>query len=281
MSKVLKNYNDKITQNYSQNHKALDIVGQGKTGSVLDYITAHTSGIVEEVRKNATGFETGGSYGNYVLIKHANGYKTRYAHLAYGTVNVNKGTTVSAGQVIGYMGNTGTAYGGHLHFEVISPSGEKLNPYSYLTHSLPSTTTPSNQTVNVYYRVKTQKHGWLPEVKNLDDYAGYQNSPVTSVAIKVSQGTIKYRVHNKGGKWLPYVTGYNINEFTNGYAGNNNIIDAIEIYYYTPNNIRPYKKARYKVNGYPYQYDNERKNGMDGYAGVIGVPITTLQIKVD
>lgn len=281
MSKVLKNYNDKITQNYSQNHKALDIVGQGKTGSVLDYITAHTSGIVEEVRKNATGFETGGSYGNYVLIKHANGYKTRYAHLAYGTVNVNKGTTVSAGQVIGYMGNTGTAYGGHLHFEVISPSGEKLNPYPYLTHSLPSTTTPSNQTVNVYYRVKTQKHGWLPEVKNLDDYAGYQNSPVTSVAIKVSQGTIKYRVHNKGGKWLPYVTGYNINEFTNGYAGNNNIIDAIEIYYYTPNNIRPYKKARYKVNGYPYQYDNERKNGMDGYAGVIGVPITTLQIKVD
>lgn len=281
MSKVLKNYNDKITQNYSQNHKALDIVGQGKTGSVLDYITAHTSGIVEEVRKNATGFETGGSYGNYVLIKHANGYKTRYAHMAYGTVNVNKGTTVSAGQVIGYMGNTGTAYGGHLHFEVISPSGEKLNPYPYLTHSLPSTTTPSNQTVNVYYRVKTQKHGWLPEVKNLDDYAGYQNSPVTSVAIKVSQGTIKYRVHNKGGKWLPYVTGYNINEFTNGYAGNNNIIDAIEIYYYTPNNIRPYKKARYKVNGYPYQYDNERKNGMDGYAGVIGVPITTLQIKVD
>lgn len=281
MSKVLKNYNDKITQNYSQKHKALDIVGQGKTGSVLDYITAHTSGIVEEVRKNATGFETGGSYGNYVLIKHANGYKTRYAHMAYGTVNVNKGTTVSAGQVIGYMGNTGTAYGGHLHFEVISPSGEKLNPYPYLTHQLPSTTTPSNQTVNVYYRVKTQKHGWLPEVKNLDDYAGYQNSPVTSVAIKVSQGTIKYRVHNKGGKWLPYVTGYNINEFTNGYAGNNNIIDAIEIYYYTPNNIRPYKKARYKVNGYPYQYDNERKNGMDGYAGVIGVPITTLQIKVD
>lgn len=281
MSKVLKNYNDKITQNYSQNHKALDIVGQGKTGSVLDYITAHTSGVVEEVRKNATGFETGGSYGNYVLIRHANGYKTRYAHLAYGTIIVNKGTAVSAGQVIGYMGNTGTAYGGHLHFEVISPSGEKLNPYSYLTHSLPSTTTPSNQNVNVYYRVKTQKHGWLPEVKNLDDYAGYQNSPVTSVAIKVSQGTIKYRVHNKGGKWLPYVTGYNINEFTNGYAGNNNIIDAIEIYYYTPNNIRPYKKARYKVNGYPYQYDNERKNGMDGYAGVIGVPITTLQIKVD
>lgn len=281
MSKVLKNYNDKITQNYSQNHKALDIVGQGKTGSVLDYITAHTSGVVEEVRKNATGFETGGSYGNYVLIRHANGYKTRYAHLAYGTIIVNKGTTVSAGQVIGYMGNTGTAYGGHLHFEVISPSGEKLNPYSYLTHSLPSTTTPSNQNVNVYYRVKTQKHGWLPEVKNLDDYAGYQNSPVTSVAIKVSQGTIKYRVHNKGGKWLPYVTGYNINEFTNGYAGNNNIIDAIEIYYYTPKTIRPYKKARYKVNGYPYQYDNERKNGMDGYAGVIGVPITTLQIKVD
>lgn len=279
MSRVLKNYNVKITQNYSQSHKALDIVGQGSGGSVLDYITAHTEGVVEELRKNAVGFETGGSYGNYVLIKHPSGYKTRYAHIAPGTVNVNKGNRVSKGQIIGYMGNTGTAYGGHLHFEVIDPTGAKINPTPYINNNLPGTA--NTQNVDVYYRVKTQKHGWLPEVKNLEDYAGYQNSPVVSVAIKVSKGTIKYRVHNKGGKWLPYVNGYNINEFTNGYAGNNNIIDALEVYYYTPSDIRPYKKARYKVNGYPYQYDNERKNGMDGYAGVFGVPITSLQIKVD
>ena len=42
---------------------------------------------------------------------------------------------------------------------------------------------------------------------------------ITDVAIKVSQGSVKYRVHVKGGEWLPYVTDYNINDAKNGYAG--------------------------------------------------------------
>ena len=141
---------------------------------------------------------------------------------------------------------------------------------------------PSSNVVNVYYRVKTQKHGWLPEVKNLDDYAGWENSPITGLAIKVDKGSIKYRVHIKGGNWLPYVTGCNINDFNNGFAGDGkNIIDAVEVYYFTPNDIRPYKKAKYKVNNYPYQYDNEKGNGMDGYAGVMGVNITAFQIVIE
>lgn len=136
--------------------------------------------------------------------------------------------------------------------------------------------------VNVYYRVKTKKHGWLPEVKNLEDYAGWENSPITAVAIKVDKGSVKYRVHIKGGKWLPYVTGYNINDIINGFAGDGkNIIDAIEVYYYTPNDIRPYKKAKYKVNNYPWQYDNEKTNGQDGYGGVIGVNATKFQICIE
>lgn len=136
--------------------------------------------------------------------------------------------------------------------------------------------------VNVYYRVKTQKHGWLSEVKNLEDYAGWENSPITGLAIKVDKGSIKYRVHIKGGNWLPYVNGCNINDFNNGFAGDgNNIIDAVEVYYFTPNDIRPYKKAKYKVNNYPYQYDNEKTNGQDGYAGVYGVSATKFQITIE
>ena len=138
---------------------------------------------------------------------------------------------------------------------------------------------PTNN-VNVYYRVRTKKHGWLPEVKNLNDYAGYENSPITDVAIKVDKGTIKYRVHIKNGKWLPYVTGYNIKDANNGFAGKGSNIDAIEVYYYTPSNIRPYKKAKYKVNNYSWQYDNEKINGQDGYAGVFGVNITKFQIEI-
>ena len=141
---------------------------------------------------------------------------------------------------------------------------------------------PSSNVVNVYYKVKTQKHGWLPEVKNLEDYAGWENSPITGLAIRVDKGSIKYRVHIKGGNWLPYVTGCNINDFNNGFAGDGkNIIDAVEVYYFTPNDIRPYKKAKYKVNNYPYQYDNEKGNGMDGYAGVYGVNATKFQIVIE
>lgn len=141
---------------------------------------------------------------------------------------------------------------------------------------------PSSNVVNVYYKAKTQKHNWLPEVKNLDDYAGWENSPITGLAIRVDKGSIKYRVHLKGKGWLPYVTGCNINDFNNGFAGDgNNIIDAVEVYYFTPNDIRPYKKAKYKVNNYDWQYDNEKTNGQDGYAGVMGVPATKFQIVIE
>ena len=140
---------------------------------------------------------------------------------------------------------------------------------------------PSSNVVNVYYRVKTQKHGWLPEVKNLEDYAGWENSPITGLAIRVDKGSIKYRVHIKGGNWLPYVTGCNINDFNNGFAGDGkNIIDAVEVYYFTPNDIRPYKYAYYKVNDYPYQKDNIKDAKNDGFAGVKGVPITKFQIYI-
>lgn len=143
-------------------------------------------------------------------------------------------------------------------------------------------TSTSNKKVNVFYRVKTKKHGWLPEVKNLEDYAGWENSPITGVAIRVDKGSIKYRVHIKGKGWLPYVTGYNINDIINGFGGDGkNVIDAIEVYYYTPNDIRPYKKAKYKVNNYPWQYDNEKTNGQDGYGGVIGVDATKFQICIE
>lgn len=138
--------------------------------------------------------------------------------------------------------------------------------------------------VNVFYRVKTQKHGWLSEVKNLDDYAGWENSPITDVAIKVDKGSVRYRVHIKGGKWLPYVTGYNINDFNNGYAGTGKIIDAIEVYYNTPSDIvknSGYKKAKYKVNNYSWQLDNENNSGMDGYAGLYGNFITKFQIVIE
>jgi LysM repeat protein len=57
-----------------------------------------------------------GGYGNYIVIRHANGVQTLYAHLSRNDVGV--GAAVSAGQVIGAMGTTGRSTGSHLHFEV-------------------------------------------------------------------------------------------------------------------------------------------------------------------
>lgn len=141
---------------------------------------------------------------------------------------------------------------------------------------------PSSNVVNVYYKVKTQKHGWLPEVKNLEDYAGWEDSPITGLAIRVDKGSIKYRVHIKGGNWLPYVTGCNTNDFNNGFAGDGvNAIDCVECYYYTPNNIRPYKKIYYRANNLPWQVDNEKNAHMDGYCGIMGQPITKFEAYID
>jgi len=72
---------------------------------------------------------TGASYGNLVMIIHANGYATLYAHLS--SFNVSADQFVSRGQVIGYSGSTGLSTGPHLHFEV-RVNGIPVNPQSYL-----------------------------------------------------------------------------------------------------------------------------------------------------
>ena len=149
-----------------------------------------------------------------------------------------------------------------------------------LNGSAVNSNSAENSAVNVFYKVKTQKHGWLSEVKNLEDYAGYNNSAITSLAVKVDKGSIKYRVHVKGGNWLGWITDYNINNGKTGYAGNGKPIDAIQVYYYTPNDIRPYKKAVYKVNNYDWQNDIDTSNGQDGYAGAFGVNATKIQISI-
>ena len=145
--------------------------------------------------------------------------------------------------------------------------------------SQPLVPSASNNDVNVYYRVQTQKHGWLSEVKNLTDYAGWENSPVTGLAIRVDKGSVKYQVHVKNGGWLGWITGCNINDVVKGDAGNGKVIDAIRVYYYTPNGSA-YKYARYRVNNYSTQIDTSTKNGMDGYAGKYGVPVTKFRLEI-
>lgn len=67
------------------------------------------------------------TYGNYVIIKHSDGYQTLYAHMTKYTVK--KGQVVNQGELIGYVGSTGYSTGPHLHFSVYK-NGNLVNPLS-------------------------------------------------------------------------------------------------------------------------------------------------------
>ena len=88
-------------------HDAIDISGTGGRGSP---IYASKEGIVVASGKNCADW----SYGTCVIIQHDNNYHTMYAHMNF--VNVSTGQSVSKGQLLGGMGDTGRAFGVHLHF---------------------------------------------------------------------------------------------------------------------------------------------------------------------
>ena len=144
----------------------------------------------------------------------------------------------------------------------------------------------SNSLINFTYAVRIEGKKILPEVTNLADYAGIRGRKITDIAIKCDKGSLWYQVHVLGGGWLPKVTGYNWNDHNNGYAGNGKPIDAVRVYYNTPQDVvrsSGYQKAQYKVspvngNYYSWQYDNETDNGQDGYAGCFGKAIDRFQL---
>ena len=103
-------------------HSGVDL-----SGPVGEPIYATGNGRVIQV-----GFDFFG-YGNFVLIDHGFGYKTRYAHLRSSTVSI--GSIVRRGEVIGEMGNTGRSKGPHLHYEVIYRN-RPVNPLNYYNRDI-------------------------------------------------------------------------------------------------------------------------------------------------
>ncbi|MCC6274724.1 MAG: LysM peptidoglycan-binding domain-containing M23 family metallopeptidase [Leptospiraceae bacterium] len=94
-------------------HTGLDLSAEVGTA-----VIASADGIVEFTGRN-------GGYGNTVVIRHKDGYRTAYAHCADMFVKV--GDSVKMGKVIAMVGRTGTATGAHLHFEV-TLNGRYMNP---------------------------------------------------------------------------------------------------------------------------------------------------------
>jgi len=70
-----------------------------------------------------------GGYGNFTCVQHTASMSTCYAHQS--RIGTSIGASVSRGQIIGYVGNTGNSFGAHLHFEV-RVNGAPQNPMGWL-----------------------------------------------------------------------------------------------------------------------------------------------------
>ena len=160
------------------------------------------------------------------------------------------------------------------HTVVVLSNGSKIA--SPVKPSTPSSNTSSS--VVFTYAVKAGGK-ILPAVTNLNDYAGIRGKAITDIAIKVNKGSLKYRVHIKGGSWLPYVTGYNWKDANNGYAGDGKPIDAVQVILSgVSGQVAQYRVSPVNRSYYAWQYNNQTTNGQDGYAGAYGKTIDRFQV---
>ena len=109
------------------NHNGIDLTSMNEkhTGLTLDEIVAIEDGVVLN-----TSYDSKSGY--YVFIKHLSNMKSFYCHLAKKSFAVKKGQHVKAGDVIGMMGATGSAKGGHLHLGIRTVDNVHQDPLPYL-----------------------------------------------------------------------------------------------------------------------------------------------------
>ena len=95
------------------------ILGIIKMHTGVDWATAYGTpifasgnGVVEKVGRE-------GGYGNYIRLKHNNGYETAYGHMSAFAKGMEVGKQVRQGQVIGFVGSTGMSTGSHVHYEIL------------------------------------------------------------------------------------------------------------------------------------------------------------------
>ena len=161
------------------------------------------------------------------------------------------------------------------------------------------TSAQAGRKVNVIYQAQIDGDYWLPQVINDEDYAGIRGRNITGITLSTDIGYAVYRVYSNG-RWLAYVDSRksDISDYYNSYAGNGYSIEAVEVYYYTPDTLlynegphyqafteNGYKYAYYRVSTtgndyFPYQTDNERNDGQDGYAGIYGRKVDRFQIVI-
>jgi murein DD-endopeptidase MepM/ murein hydrolase activator NlpD len=124
LTRVASGFNYRIHPIYKVRHFHTGIDFSSPRGTEI-YATG--DGVVKTAVKKK------GGYGYHIVIDHGYEYKTLYAHMSRFKVRV--GEKVKRGDVIGYVGSTGTSTAPHLHYEVIK-NGEKINPMNFFFNDL-------------------------------------------------------------------------------------------------------------------------------------------------
>ena len=121
---------------------------------------------------------------------------------------------------------------------------------------------------------------WYNEVKGLSNIAGRAKQAISGVAVKVSEGNLRYRVHLLNGDWLPWVDGYDIKDDINGYAGiKGKVIDAIQVEFSGVGDYKATYRVRKQGAGFwDWQHNTEKDSNQDGYAVLFGAKIDGVQI---
>ncbi|ANH92736.1 MULTISPECIES: M23 family metallopeptidase [Streptomyces] len=126
----VKSYTLSASFNQGGSHWAHKHSGQDFAVPIGTNVVAAHGGTVVKAGPNGGG--DGPAYGNAIVVKHANGLYSQYAHLS--RIDVKVGQVVTTGQHIAKSGNTGNSTGPHLHFEIrTTPNyGSAVNPVVFL-----------------------------------------------------------------------------------------------------------------------------------------------------
>ena len=153
---------------------------------------------------------------------------------------------------------------------------------SYMTASAPAKPTPKPNTPkptctgDLTYSAYVNRH-WLPQVKNCDDYAGNLGQAMEGLKINAKNCDIYYRVHLRGGVWLPEIK--NSGAGADGYAGvYGEQIDGVQIR--TPVG---FVDCRVHIKGGGWlgwvRFGSKYNSGANGYAGIYGSAIDAIQME--
>ena len=187
----------------SGRHKGTDIYIKGVTGHLI----AFEDGKVIEAVGTASGKS---GYGNYVMLEHADGYRTLYAHMKKGSMTVKKGQSVKKGHVLGRENNSGNSSGEHLHFEV-RKNNTPIEPMDFIKGSksispaAPAKFSAGRYTVNVSSYLHVRKgagpsHAYL-KYSELSSNARAQMAKLTSSRPNGFVKGVKADISKTEGDW--------------------------------------------------------------------------------